>query len=67
MEHDPETRSSWTFWEIDIELPKGNHELAVRASDPPGKRGRRFRTAAGISRAISLSPRTHPRQGRLIS
>ncbi|VFU10942.1 hypothetical protein [Methylocella tundrae] len=37
MEHDPETRSSWTFWEIDIELPKGNRELAVRASDAAGQ------------------------------
>jgi Mo-co oxidoreductase dimerisation domain len=27
---------SWTFWELTLDLPVGNHEVAVRASDSAG-------------------------------
>ena len=32
-EHDPTAPWSWTFWDVVLELPKGEHELAVRAWD----------------------------------
>jgi sulfite oxidase len=28
---------SWTFWELTLDLPVGNHEVAVRASDSAGQ------------------------------
>ncbi len=37
LEHDPETRWSWSFWEADLKLGPGAHEIAVRAWDAAGQ------------------------------
>ncbi len=37
LEHDPRAPWSWTFWTIALDLPKGDHELAVRAWDQAGQ------------------------------
>ena len=37
LEHDPDAPWSWTFWQATIDLPKGEHELAVRAWDSAGQ------------------------------
>ena len=37
LEHDPATPWSWTLWRIELDLPKGRHELAVRAWDSAGQ------------------------------
>ncbi len=37
LEHDPQAPWSWTFWTIALDLPKGEHELAVRAWDSAGQ------------------------------
>ena len=37
LEHDANTPFAWTFWTIDLDLPPGEHELAVRAWDEAGQ------------------------------
>jgi len=37
LEHDPEEPWSWTFWQAALELPRGMHELVVRAWDSAGQ------------------------------
>ena len=37
LENDPAAPWSWTFWQIAIDLPKGEHELTVRAWDSAGQ------------------------------
>ncbi|AWB25707.1 molybdopterin oxidoreductase [Methylobacterium currus] len=37
LEHDARARFAWTFWTIDLDLPPGEHELAVRAWDEAGQ------------------------------
>ncbi len=37
LEHDPAAPWSWTLWRIELDLPKGQHELAVRAWDSAGQ------------------------------
>jgi sulfite oxidase len=37
LENDPAAPWSWTFWRIAIDLPKGEHELTVRAWDSAGQ------------------------------
>ena len=37
LEHDPSAPWSWTFWTATLDLPKGEHELAVRAWDSAGQ------------------------------
>ena len=37
LEHDERAPWSWTFWELAVELSKGEHELAVRAWDSAGQ------------------------------
>ncbi|MEH3144068.1 MAG: molybdopterin-dependent oxidoreductase [Methylobacterium frigidaeris] len=37
LEHEPQARFAWTFWAIDLDLPAGEHELAVRAWDEAGQ------------------------------
>jgi sulfite oxidase len=37
LEHDPALRWSWTFWHATLDLPPGDHELAVRAWDSAGQ------------------------------
>ena len=37
LAHEPDAPFAWTFWEIDLELPPGEHELAVRAWDEAGQ------------------------------
>ena len=37
LQRRPETPWSWTFWETTIDLPAGEHELAVRAWDSAGQ------------------------------
>lgn len=37
LEHDPGAPWSWTFWETTLDLPEGEHELAVRAWDSAGQ------------------------------
>ena len=37
LERDPAAPWSWTFWEAGVELPKGEHELVVRAWDSAGQ------------------------------
>jgi len=37
LEHDPAAPWSWTFWHATLDLPKGAHELAVRAWDSAGQ------------------------------
>jgi sulfite oxidase len=37
LEHKPNTPWSWTFWQAVLDLPEGEHELAVRAWDSAGQ------------------------------
>ncbi len=37
LEHDVRAPWSWTFWTIALDLPEGDHELAVRAWDSAGQ------------------------------
>jgi sulfite oxidase len=37
LERRPDTPWSWTFWQAVLDLPKGEHELAVRAWDSAGQ------------------------------
>lgn len=37
LEHDAAAPWSWTFWAITLDLPKGSHELVVRAWDSAGQ------------------------------
>ena len=37
LDHDPMAPWSWTFWQASVDLPKGEHELAVRAWDSAGQ------------------------------
>ncbi|GJE40439.1 molybdopterin-dependent oxidoreductase [Methylobacterium persicinum] len=37
LEHDPGAPFAWTFWTVDLDLPPGEHELAVRAWDSAGQ------------------------------
>ncbi len=37
LQHDAAAPWSWTFWEVAVDLPKGEHELAVRAWDSAGQ------------------------------
>jgi len=37
LEHDADAPWSWTFWTATLNLPKGEHELAVRAWDSAGQ------------------------------
>jgi len=37
LERDPASPWSWTFWQISLDLPTGEHELAVRAWDSAGQ------------------------------
>ena len=37
LEHDRSSPWSWTFWTAAVELPKGEHELVVRAWDSAGQ------------------------------
>ena len=37
LERDPDAPWSWTFWEATINLPPGQHELAVRGWDSAGQ------------------------------
>jgi sulfite oxidase len=37
LEHNPHAPWSWTFWQATLDLPQGEHELAVRAWDSAGQ------------------------------
>ncbi|SDM30823.1 sulfite dehydrogenase (cytochrome) subunit SorA apoprotein [Methylobacterium phyllostachyos] len=37
LEREAEAPFAWTFWSIDLDLPPGEHELAVRAWDAAGQ------------------------------
>jgi sulfite oxidase len=37
LEHDPAAPFAWTFWTLTLDLPPGEHELAVRAWDAAGQ------------------------------
>ena len=37
LEHDSAAPWSWTFWQASLDLPEGEHELAVRAWDSAGQ------------------------------
>jgi sulfite oxidase len=37
LDHDPAKPWSWTLWEMRLDLPKGEHELVVRAWDTAGQ------------------------------
>ena len=37
LEQDPDAPWSWSFWSARLELPRGEHELAVRAWDSAGQ------------------------------
>jgi sulfite oxidase len=37
LEHDPAAPGSWTLWEATLDLPKGDHQLVVRAWDSAGQ------------------------------
>jgi len=37
LQHDPEAPWTWTLWSIELDLAKGEHELAVRAWDSAGQ------------------------------
>ena len=37
LQHDPAAPWSWTFWQASLDLPEGEHELAVRAWDSAGQ------------------------------
>ncbi len=37
LQHDPDAPWSWTFWQATLDLPQGEHELAVRAWDSAGQ------------------------------
>ena len=37
LEREPAAPWSWTFWRLSVDLPRGEHELAVRAWDAAGQ------------------------------
>ncbi|TXM77115.1 molybdopterin-dependent oxidoreductase [Methylobacterium sp. WL69] len=37
LEHEPDAPFAWTFWSAELDLPPGEHELAVRAWDAAGQ------------------------------
>ncbi|MCJ2050343.1 molybdopterin-dependent oxidoreductase [Methylobacterium sp. J-070] len=37
LEHEPDAPFAWTFWTAGLDLPPGEHELAVRAWDSAGQ------------------------------
>ena len=37
LEHEAGAPFAWTFWRADLDLPPGEHELAVRAWDEAGQ------------------------------
>ena len=37
FEHEPDAPFAWTFWSMELDLPSGEHELAVRAWDVAGQ------------------------------
>jgi sulfite oxidase len=37
LEHDPAAPWSWTLWQATLDLPRGGHELIVRAWDSAGQ------------------------------
>jgi sulfite oxidase len=37
LQHDPDAPWSWTLWQATLDLPRGAHELAVRAWDSAGQ------------------------------
>ncbi|MBP1179402.1 molybdopterin-dependent oxidoreductase [Methylobacterium sp. PvR107] len=37
LEHEPEAPFAWTFWTAELDLPPGEHDLAVRAWDSAGQ------------------------------
>jgi sulfite oxidase len=37
LEHDPASPFAWTFWTVELDLPPGEHDLAVRAWDSAGQ------------------------------
>ncbi|XYD11967.1 molybdopterin-dependent oxidoreductase (plasmid) [Methylobacterium sp. NMS12] len=37
LEHEADAPFAWTFWTVDLDLPSGEHELAVRAWDEAGQ------------------------------
>ena len=37
LEHDPAAPFAWTFWSAELDLPPGDHDLAVRAWDSAGQ------------------------------
>jgi len=37
LDHDPASPWSWTFWQATLDLPPGEHDLAVRAWDSAGQ------------------------------
>jgi sulfite oxidase len=37
LEHEPDAPFAWTFWTAELDLPPGEHELAVRAWDSAGQ------------------------------
>jgi sulfite oxidase len=37
LEHDPRSIWSWTFWDVEIELGPGDHEIVARAWDSAGQ------------------------------
>lgn len=37
LEHNPHAPWSWTFWQATLDMPEGEHELAVRAWDSAGQ------------------------------
>jgi sulfite oxidase len=37
LEHETDAPFAWTFWSVDLDLPPGEHELAVRAWDAAGQ------------------------------
>ena len=37
LRSDPEARAAWTLWPIKVDLPRGKHELVVKAVDDAGQ------------------------------
>ena len=37
LQSDPGARAAWTLWSIEVDLPRGQHELVVKAVDEAGQ------------------------------
>lgn len=37
LRSDPKARAAWTLWSIEVDLPRGQHELVVKAIDDAGQ------------------------------